>query len=144
MARNRSIPDAIVIPELAYADVIVAAEWLCDRFGFTERLRIGRHRVQLELGAGAIVVTELAPGAAAAAVPTHAVMVRVADVDRHHEHAVTRGVTVLRAPASHPYGERQYSAEDLGGHRWTFTQAIADVDPATWGGVVPGKTKPVR
>jgi hypothetical protein len=27
----------------------------------------------------------------------------------------------------------QYSAEDLGGHRWTFSQSIADVDPGSWG-----------
>jgi hypothetical protein len=34
----------------------------------------------------------------------------------------------------YPYGERQYTAEDLAGHRWTFTQAIADVAPEDWGG----------
>jgi uncharacterized glyoxalase superfamily protein PhnB len=33
-------------------------------------------------------------------------------------------------------GERQYSAEDLGGHVWTFSQSIADVDPASWGGIL--------
>ena len=26
------------------------------------------------------------------------------------------------------------SAVDIGGHRWTFSQTIADVDPADWGG----------
>jgi len=39
----------------------------------------------------------------------------------------------LAPPTDYPYGERQYSAEDLGGHRWTFSQSIADVDPASWG-----------
>ena len=34
MRSNRSIPDATVIPELAYADLIPAARWLCDAFGF--------------------------------------------------------------------------------------------------------------
>ena len=34
----------------------------------------------------------------------------------------------------HPYGERQYNALDFAGHRWTFTQSIADVAPETWGG----------
>lgn len=33
-----------------------------------------------------------------------------------------------------PHGERQYSAEDLAGHHWTFTQAIADLTPEDWGG----------
>jgi hypothetical protein len=40
----------------------------------------------------------------------------------------------LRAPADYPYGERQYSVEDFAGHRWTFTQSIADVAPEEWGG----------
>jgi uncharacterized glyoxalase superfamily protein PhnB len=34
----------------------------------------------------------------------------------------------------YPYGERQYSAVDVGGHHWTFSESIADVDPADWGG----------
>jgi len=25
---------------------------------------------------------------------------------------------------------------DPGGHRWTFSQSIADVDPADWGGTL--------
>jgi uncharacterized glyoxalase superfamily protein PhnB len=41
---------------------------------------------------------------------------------------------ILSPPADYPYGERQYSVEDLGGRRWTFSQSIADSDPASWGG----------
>jgi len=65
-------------------------------------------------------------------------MVRVENVDRHHERAIQRGARVLRPPADHPFGERQYTVEDFTGRRWTFSQTIADVDPTTWGGV-PGK-----
>ena len=61
-------------------------------------------------------------------------MVRVADADSHHKHAQANGAKVLRAPTDYPYGERQYTAEDLGGHRWTFSQSIADVAPESWGG----------
>lgn len=45
-------------------------------------------------------------------------------------------VDVARAASwlDHPYGERQYVAEDPGGHRWTFSQSLVDVDPASWGG----------
>jgi hypothetical protein len=32
------------------------------------------------------------------------------------------------------YGERQYTAQDLAGHQWTFSETLADVDPGTWGG----------
>jgi uncharacterized glyoxalase superfamily protein PhnB len=132
LPKNRSIPDCTVIPELAYKDVGEAVAWLCDRFGFVERLRIGNHRAQLVFNGGAIVVTERRPDAAGSS----SVMVRVADIDRYHAHAVQRGVRILRPPADHPYGERQYTAEDLGGHVWTFTQTIADSDPASWGGVL--------
>jgi len=60
--------------------------------------------------------------------------VRVEDADRHHEQAKRYGARILQPPTDFPYGERQYTAEDLGGHRWTFSQSIADVDPASWGG----------
>jgi hypothetical protein len=50
------------------------------------------------------------------------------------------GFTVRLRIADHRaqllYGERQYSAQDPGGHRSTFSQSIADVDPADWGGTL--------
>jgi uncharacterized glyoxalase superfamily protein PhnB len=58
----------------------------------------------------------------------------VEDADRHREQAAKAGARILSEPTDYPYGERQYSAEDPGGHRWTFSQSIADVDPASWGG----------
>jgi uncharacterized glyoxalase superfamily protein PhnB len=30
-------------------------------------------------------------------------------------------------PADVEYGERQYNAEDLAGHQWTFSETLADV-----------------
>lgn len=61
-------------------------------------------------------------------------MVRVDDVDAHHERAEQHGARIVQPPADFPYGERQYTAEDLAGHRWTFSQTIADVAPEKWGG----------
>lgn len=58
MLANRSIPDSVVMPELAYEDVLEAARWLCDAFGFQERLRIADHRVQLSFGRGAVIVIQ--------------------------------------------------------------------------------------
>jgi hypothetical protein len=40
MTTNRSMPPGTIIPELAYEDVGNAAAWLCEAFGFKERLRI--------------------------------------------------------------------------------------------------------
>ena len=61
-------------------------------------------------------------------------MVRVEDANRHYEHARQHGARILEPPTDHPYGERQYTAEDLAGRRWTFSQSIADVAPEEWGG----------
>lgn len=44
---------------------------------------------------------------------------------------VSCGARVLREPATHPCGERQYSVEDPGGYVWTFSQSVADVVPKT-------------
>jgi uncharacterized glyoxalase superfamily protein PhnB len=138
MLVNRSIPRVTVIPELAYPDVGQAIDWLCDAFGFTLRLRIGDHRAQLNVEDGAVVVKELEGGPGQRADFAHSVMVRVADVRRHHERSRQRGARIVREPADHPFGERQYTVEDLGGHAWTFTESIADVAPEEWGGT-PGQ-----
>jgi uncharacterized glyoxalase superfamily protein PhnB len=126
---NRSVPSASVIPELPYPDVREAAEWLCRAFGFRERLQIGDHRAQLVFEDGAVIAIQGdAPGST--------VLVRVPDADAHRAQAEAAGAKVLSEPTDWPYGERQYSAEDLGGHHWTFSESIADVDPADWGGTL--------
>jgi uncharacterized glyoxalase superfamily protein PhnB len=131
---NRSIPAATVIPVLYYPDVPAASAWLCQAFGFSERLRIFSHRIQLNVGSGALVVAELPPATAVSGGPSGSVMIRVQDADAHCETAKRAGAVILAAPATHPYGERQYTARDCAGHLWTFSQTVADVDPATWGG----------
>ena len=130
MQPNRSIPNVTIIPELTYADLGDAVRWLCDVLGFRERLRIHGHRVQLTFGDGAIVAVQ-GEGEPAGAQRT---MVRVDDVDAHCARVRAAGGHVVREPETYPFGERQYSLVDPGGHAWTFTQSVADVDPAEWGG----------
>jgi uncharacterized glyoxalase superfamily protein PhnB len=134
MRANRSVPPAVVIPVLQYADVPGAVEWLKRAFGFRERLTIGTHRVQMTFEGGALVVRD--GGTANAAGGNHSVLVRVADVDAHCARAREQGATVVHEPETYPYGERQYTAVDPGGHVWTFSQTVDDVDPAAWGGVL--------
>ena len=131
---NRSMPSSTIIPVLGYPDVRAAVAWLCRCFGFEERLRIGDHRSQLCFGAGSVVVAGSRPGPSAAAPANHSVMVRVADVNAHHRRVSEQGVRILAPPTDFPYGERQYSAQDLAGYVWTFSETLADVDPASWGG----------
>lgn len=133
MISNRSVPTASVIPELPYPDVPEASQWLCAAFGFTERLRIGSHRIQLVYGEGAMIAIERAHAPDGS---RSSLLVRVEDADAHHEQASAHGALIVDPPADHPYGERQYTAEDPGGHRWTFSESIADVDPASWGGTL--------
>lgn len=132
---NRSMPQGTIIPVLSYPDVRAAAEWLCIVFGFSERLCIADHRAQLGIGgAGSIVVVQGLEGHPATGWATHSVMLRIADVDAHHKHAVACAARVVSGPTTYPYGERQYTVMDLGGHLWTFSQTLADVDPISWGG----------
>jgi uncharacterized glyoxalase superfamily protein PhnB len=124
---NRSMPAGAVIPVLGYDDVAEAADWLCEAFGFTERWRAGSHRAQLAIGDCAVAITENGPRGSN-------VMVRVEDVGAHYATASEAGAQILGPPTDHPYGERQYTAVDPGGHTWTFSQSIADVPPEDWGG----------
>ena len=54
------------------------------------------------------------------------------DARAHCRHAA--GARILMEPTDFDYGERQYEAEDLAGHRWTFSETLADVAPEDWGG----------
>jgi uncharacterized glyoxalase superfamily protein PhnB len=141
---NRSIPSTTVIPVLIYPDVREAVAWLEAAFGFVERLKIGEnHRSQLNVpGGGAVIAADVRydripprPGES-----THSVVVRIDDANAHCERARAHGAEILEEPTDHEYGERQYLAADLAGHRWTFSETLADVDPASWGGggSVPG------
>lgn len=155
MVANRSAPPGAIVPHLIYDDVAAAIDWLCEAFGFSERLRApapdGRvMHAQLLAGEGAVALgasrvgqgsgwddtAEFRPPQPGDSVSL-SLSVRVADVDRHHEHAVASGARILHPPTDYPFGERQYTALDLAGHRWSFTQSIADVAPESWGAAVP-------
>lgn len=134
------MPEATVIPELVYPDVRRAVAFLTEAFGFTERLQIGEnHRSQLRFGDGALIAADATHGREAprdGRPVAHSVMVRVDDARAHCENARRHGARILAEPTDYPYGERQYTAEDPFGHRWTFTESIADVNPADWGGTL--------
>lgn len=136
LPRNRSMPDASVIPVRSYPELENAVAWLRDVLGCRERLRIAGHRVQLTHGNGAMVVAawDAASVPPTGGRPPATLMVRVADVDATYARAIETGGTGVSAPADMPYGERQAVVRDPAGHSWTLSQTIADVDPAEWGG----------
>jgi uncharacterized glyoxalase superfamily protein PhnB len=143
MKANRSIPPATVIPVLIYPDVRAAVSFLEEAFGFTERLQIGEdHRSQLTFGDGALIVGDVRhgrvpprPGEA-----THDVMLRVDDARAHCERARAAGAEITMEPTDFEYGERQFHCTDPWGHRWTFSETLEDVDPASRGGVLKATT----
>jgi len=137
---NRSAPSGTVVPVLVYEDVARAIDWLCGAFGFRERLRAaGPERrivhAQLSIGDGAVMI-----GASGAEFrpprPNEVnqyVLVHVDDVEEHFDHAKRFRCKIVHPPTDMPFGERVYSAEDLAGYRWVFSQSIADIAPEQWG-----------
>jgi uncharacterized glyoxalase superfamily protein PhnB len=130
MRSNRSVPPCTVIPVLYYPDPGAAAEWLGKAFGFTVRLRITNHRIQMKCGDGCLIVGEGTMPVDKA----HLVMIRVENAASHCERARANGARIVTELTDHMYGERQYNAQDFHGHRWDFTQTITDVEPESWGG----------
>jgi uncharacterized glyoxalase superfamily protein PhnB len=134
-----------VVPILVYEDVAKAIDWLCDTFGFTERLRAAGPggsvvHAQLAIAEGAVMLGrqggEFRPPRPNEV--TQYVHVHVENVNEHFEQARQRGARILKSPTDMPFGERQYTVEDPWGHRWTFSQSIADVAPEAWGAREPG------
>jgi uncharacterized glyoxalase superfamily protein PhnB len=130
MRLNRSVPPCAVIPVLIYPDPTAAADWLSKAFGFTVRLRIANHRIQMKAGEGSFTIAEgsVSPN------NSHIVQVRIEDAKGHCERARQNGAIILTEPQDQPYGERQYNTQDFYGHRWDFTETIADVAPEEWSG----------
>jgi uncharacterized glyoxalase superfamily protein PhnB len=130
MLQNRSVPPCAVIPILHYPSPKDAAEWLQKAFGFTVRLRIGNHRIQMRAGEGCFTIAEGNEN------PNHSctVQVRIEGAREHCERARGAGARIVGEPQDEVYGERQYTAEDFHGHSWNFTETLADIEPESWGG----------
>lgn len=138
---NRSAPTATVVPILIYEDVSQAIAWLCDAFGFVERLRVpgpdgAISHAQLSVREGAIMLGRRGgPFGSPREARNQYVHITVDDIDRHFERAIRLGAKVVQPLMDQPFGERQYTAEDPDGHWWVFSQHIADVAPSEWGAI---------
>ncbi len=106
---------------------------------------MGAHRVQLAFEAGAITLTEPRPpepgdpDARLLRPPSKDgvdswVAVRVDGLASRYDRALANGARILRPPTNYEFGERQYVAEDIAGHRWTLSEPVRDVEPKEWGG----------
>ena len=143
MVVNRSAPKATVVPILVYENVAVALHFLTRAFGFTERLRAEHGgsitHAQMDVGECAIMIGKQG-GPFRAPQDSNTVSqyatVHVENVDAHFAKAKAAGATILNEPQDMPFGVRQYTAKDIGGHWWTFSQNVRDVAPEEWGAKV--------
>jgi uncharacterized glyoxalase superfamily protein PhnB len=127
-------------PELArlavgvhYAKPAAAAQWLASVFGFEspdplpagpDPLPEGEYGppwIEFRIGNCSLMLFKLDGRLSPESAATHDVWVAVDDLDAHLTRAEGCGAKILRGISQ--TGFRAYTAEDLEGHRWTFTQA---------------------
>ena len=142
--QNRSVPANIVLPHLVYRNVPEACDWLTRVFGFTERFRYGDpvSGIQMHLGEAYIMISgprEKTASPATLGQCTQTLTIFVPDVDAHYARTMQEGANIWEELHETIYGERQYGAEDLDGHRWLFSQHMRDVHPEEWGAAVASR-----
>lgn len=137
MTQNPPAGTQRIVPYLYYADGAQALGFLCDAFGFEERLRVPREDgsiMHAEAGFQDNVVMLGTPVDASGRpdldgrAQHSSVMCYVDDVDAHYARARAAGATIERELADQPYGDRTYSAVDPEGHVWHFATHVRDVD----------------
>jgi uncharacterized glyoxalase superfamily protein PhnB len=126
---------ARVIPVLTYRDISAAHDFLVNAFGFTgggvSRNAEGES-IHGEVRAGAATIwlhrvtqEHQLNSPLASDVANSGLFVHVDDVDSHYERARAAGALIDSQPVDHPYGQREYGARDLEGHRWWFATPAA-------------------
>jgi uncharacterized glyoxalase superfamily protein PhnB len=129
------------MPSLAYEDVVLALGWLDDAFGFREHLRwadeegIVRH-AEMRIEDAFVELSQASSERPTPKVLGHtsqSIIVTVDNVDSHYLRALASGALIIAEPEDKPWGLRQYTAEDLDGHLWEFSQYLRHVPPTEWG-----------
>lgn len=121
-----------VIPYLIYADAQRAITYLCDVFGFEEKLRYpmddGRvGHAELSYDGNLIYLASEFDGFGCSPqklADTHSGLYwLVDDVDGHFQKTREAGATIVTEPDD-AHGMRVYRALDSEGHRWTFATPL--------------------
>ena len=124
-----------IIPVLTYQDIQAAHDFLVQAFGF-ESGGVSRNadgqavHGEVRAGDAAIwlhrVISEHGLNSPLGSGVAHAgLFVYVDDVDAHFERARAAGARIDSQPVDQPYGQREYGARDLEGHRWWFATLTA-------------------
>lgn len=122
------------IPLLVYDDIEAAHEFLVQAFGFSPGSieRDGQGQIvhgEVTAGDGQIWLHRVTPEHELASprtmdAQTGGLVVHVDDVDAHFEHARSAGARIDSEPKDQEYGQREYGARDLEGHRWWFATPL--------------------
>jgi uncharacterized glyoxalase superfamily protein PhnB len=143
MVRNPSVPPDTLLPHIVYRDVAEAVAWLSRVFGFTEHYRYGPpdapQGAQMHLGNAWIMLSAVREGRSTPAqlgCETQSLTIFLEEVEAHWERARAAGATIFEDLHETIYGELQYGALDLDGHRWLFSRHARNVRPEEWGATV--------
>ncbi|MEX2193943.1 MAG: VOC family protein [Thermoleophilaceae bacterium] len=128
-----------IYPCLGYRDARAAIAWLCEAFGFEERMvHAGEDRdvahAELNLGPGIVMLGSQQEGMPSAGELTprptgdelnfaqlpFSIYVAIEDIDAHCARARSAGAEIVREPFDTDYGSRDYAARDLEGNVWSF------------------------
>ena len=126
---------ARVIPVLTYQDIAGAHDFLVNAFGFNgggvSRNAEGQPvHGEVRVGDATIWLHRVTPehrlnSPLTADVANSGLFVHVDNVDAHYERARVAGAAIDSQPVDQPYGQREYGARDLEGHRWWFATRAA-------------------
>jgi predicted enzyme related to lactoylglutathione lyase len=122
---NPSAPPNSVTPVLVYDDVRAAVEWLTPSLAspsVSELMTIGRSSPSATGRSSSRTRRMVAARNHRTPRSPTPSLVPVHDVDAHHRTVRGAGARVRSEPTDLPFGERQYSVVDPGGHLWTFTE----------------------
>jgi uncharacterized glyoxalase superfamily protein PhnB len=142
MIRNRSVPTDTVLPHIVYKDLPAAIEWLTRVFGYKEHYRYGNPIAGSQgfLGNACIMLTRSRDDFYRSPLETghgsQSLTIFLDGVEAHYARTKSAGAKIVEEPHETVYGEFQYAAADIEGHRWLFSRHAADRDPASWGATI--------
>ncbi|WP_374384640.1 VOC family protein [Dongia sp.] len=118
---------AKLFPAMKFDDAPEALDWLKSAFGFEPHVvhkdeSGGIAHAEMKLGDGLIMLGGKRPPEATNPWCTEpmGVYVCVEDIETHYAKAKAAGAEIVRPLSDTPYGAREYSARDCGGHLWSF------------------------
>jgi uncharacterized glyoxalase superfamily protein PhnB len=124
---------AQIVPYLYYEDAGPALEFMEKAFGFQIESAFRNPTddkvltAKVRTGSGVILVGPGMEAFGTRAVPdpelvSAMIYVYVENLDEHYANAKAAGARIWEEPHSHFGNNRQYTASDPGGHRWTFAE----------------------